>query len=809
MELVQNLIFMNKPFGYISNSVKKIISDFFALKESENQSYNYQYLNGSYYKNLAYAICMWIVAENISSNVKLDIDSMKIGQEIQFQNQFYRYKGRNNLTEEYKIETVNEKSVYERILTREELENEASVVIRTKNRQILSARQKFADFLGLEQASWASDKSIIILMERKYINELLATNVSIGNYKYTFDQVCSSNYLRSDMEIVSLPKMNSVEKPMVLFSSNPQAIVDYLEDNDGAVKEQEIFVLGDKWFKGNQMPNLIDIEDACREYQIPLGIYSSVSMIMKWEALDFVKAFEEEYCWLEPLVSENYQINYHFVENNHDLEKNINLLNEILSEIKFHPSLKYLDKILKIFLKMNYSLTTGKSKTLENQLMNVLEYLERKGISDFDELPDILIEIYENRFGYQVKKKIEQVRCKNSNCAIIVIDQMVSEISELYQNEKQLTVIPYKKVITEDLYNQFDQVILLSPYASDRKKWISSHLCKQVDIIIPRIQEKYLSSSLKSDKKILKKLYQIDFFGHNEDSSAYLHSINKYLHTKKTTIISETEFEIYDALDIIEKDDVNQSITTAKIYNEDYDNTVGDVSLQLDLKSDNVIMTTNYGKLLTIEKDGKIKKITSSEIKVNQDILEIDVPYSDEFYRQRLKKIGGINLDTNRYKEIDIFEYYDYVWKREFVTFINENNLSIKQLKIRFEKLGFLGMSLTFYKRWSSFETIQIVPQNREFIKFIGLIIGNVDIANNYEQYAIASENVKQRLAETREQFIMNIDGKFLEDVILEPTVTGHVIDKVTQINQISLKTIPRNLTNRIIRRNTIEHSER
>lgn len=809
VELVKKLIFLNSPFGYISNNVKKIISDFFALEEIEGQSYNYQYLNGNYYKNLAYAICMWIAAENISSNMKLDIDRLKIGQEIQFQNQFYRYKGKDSLTGKYRIEIVNRKSVYERILPREKLENEASVVIRTKKQKITSARQNFANFLEIEQASWTSDKSIIIIMERKYINELLLANVNIGNDKYTFDQVCSSNYLKNDMEIGSLPKMNSIEEPMVLFSASLQAVVDYLDDNEGAVKEQAVFVLGDKWFKESQMSSLINLEDACCEYQIPLKIYSSIPMVMAWNALDFIGSLESEYCWLDPLEAGNYQFNYHFVENNHEFEKAINQLNEILSEIKLNPDLKYLDKILKIFLKINYSLTTGKSKTLENQLMKVLEYLEKKGISDFDELPDILIEIYENRFGYQVKKKIEQIRHKNSNCAIIVMNQMVSEISELYRNEKQLTVMSYKTVITEDLYNQFDQIILLSPYASDRKKWLSSYCCNQIDIIIPRIQEKYLPSSLNREKKILEKLYQIDFFGQSVESSAYLHSINKYLSQRKLPVIPEGDFEGYDSLDIIEKDDVNQGTSTIENCDEDYDNTVGDVSLQIVLQSGNAIMTTNYGKLFILEKDGKIKRVTSSEIRVNQEVLEILIPYSDEFYRQRLKKFGGTNRDMNRYRDINIFEYYDYLWKREFITFINENNLNTKQLKIKLEKLGFQEKSLPFYKRWSSFETIPIVPQNREFIKFIGLMIGNVDIANNYEQYAVASENVKRRLTETRDRFIISIDGKYLEDVILDPTVIGYVIDKITQINHVSLKDIPRNFTNRIIGRDTVEYSER
>ncbi len=786
------------------------ISDFFALKEMENKSYNYQYLNGNYYNELAYAICMWIVAENISSNVKLDVDSMEIGQEIQFKNEFYRFKGKDEGTDRYRMETINEKFKYENFLTREELEAEGSLVVKVKRRKITSARQKYAEFLQIEQASWTSEKSIILLMERKYIDELLSTNVIIGNVKYTFDQVCSSSYLKSGMEFVSLPKMNSIEKPMVLFSSNPQAIVDYLDNNDAEVKEHTVFVLGDKWLKSSQVSNLFNLEDACREYQIPIKVYSSVPMVMDWIALEFIESLTYEYCWLEPSEVNNYHFHYHFVENNREFESAIKEINHILSDIKTRPHLKYLDKMLKMFLKMNYSLTTGKSKILENQLMDVLGYTEKKSIENFDEISDILINIYENRFGYDVKKKIEEVRHKNSKCVLVVMDEMLLEISDQYKSDKNLSVISYGIVITEDFYNQFDQVILLSPYALERRKWLSSYICKQTDIIVPRIQEEYLMYCLKKEKKLLSKLYDLDYFGHKIDSSVYLDSINQYLTNNKKKVISEPELEIYNNLEIIEKEDMVQSISKSENYIEDYDTSIVDVSLQLNLKSGNAIMTTNYGKLFVVEKDGKIKRVAATSIKVNQEILEISIPYSDEFYRQRLKKIDRIERNTEDYfnKNIDIFEYYDYIWKRKFISFINDNNLNTKQLKESLEILGFPKKSLPFYKNWSSFETIQIVPQNREFIKFIGLMIGDVDLINNYEQYAVASESVKRRLTATRERYITNIEGNYLENIVLDPTITGCVTDKVVQIHQVSMKGIPRGLTNRFIRRDSVEYSE-
>lgn len=127
VEKILDLVFQNSPFGHISDNVYKIISDFFALDEYDNHSYNYQYLNGSYYPSLAYAICMWMVAKNVSSNNKIDLDNLELGEEIQYENQYYKYLGKvskKNVSEEkHKIETIYEKYPVKRTLRRKDLEN--------------------------------------------------------------------------------------------------------------------------------------------------------------------------------------------------------------------------------------------------------------------------------------------------------------------------------------------------------------------------------------------------------------------------------------------------------------------------------------------------------------------------------------------------------------------------------------------------------------------------------------------------------------------------------------------------------------
>ncbi|MBV7391841.1 hypothetical protein KUA55_14220 [Enterococcus sp. ALS3] len=811
MELLEKLIFLNRPFGYISKNVKRVILDLLALEEDGSSSYAYQYFNSSYYGDLAYAIGIWIAAENLSGGGKLLMDTLELGQGFQFRNKYYRYLGKDEIKpENCKVQLIYKNTHGFSSFPKEILENEASAVTQTKNRKLISSRQELADFLEIKEFSRTNNKSIIILMERKLIDELLNTFVDLENEKYSFNQVCSSRYLKDDMEIISLPKMNNVEKPMILFSSSARAVVEYLDEHGDKAEQKKVFVIGDKWLKDSQISNLVNLEDACNEFQIRMRIYTSIPMVMKRDSLDLISSIGEEYCWLSPTDNKAYQFNYQFIENNAAFEESIILLNEVLSKIKLDPFLKYLDKLLKTFLRMSYSLTGGNSKTLESQLILILEYIKKKNLKEFDNLHNILGAIYENRFGYDVKKKIEQVRFKSGKCVLIVTNQMFFEISEVYRKDKQLTIIPYSDVITEDLYNQFDQAILLSPYASDRKKWLSSYFCERVTMLIPRLQEKFLNSAFKKEKQILKRLYTLNYLSEDEVDSAYLQSINDYLTLKKNDAISKEDVEIYESLDI-EWDNSDSHELSMGSCTEDYDNTIVDVESQINLESGDIIMATRYGRLFILEDDGKIKRVEASKIKVDETLVEFTIPYSDEFYRKRLKNTHDRIRNLEDLEKLQSIgdEYYDYFWKRELLTFVKNKGLSAQQLKKRFEKLGFPAKTYQFYKSWSSFETIQILPQNREFIKFVGILTGNKEIVNQYKKYVAASEAVKRKLVDAREQFIDSIEGKNFEDIIIHPVIKDFVTDKVIQIKPVSANNFPRNMTNRIIGRDTIEHFKR
>lgn len=804
MSSAESLVFLNKPNGYVSENVKQIISDFFELEKSGSFSYAYQYLNGSYYSDLAYAICIWIAIQNIMDVKECNLERLEIGETIIYHNEYYTFQGRDTDSEDcYTIESVYEKGNLTVTVPKGSLENGITIVTGSKRREPRPVRQDLADFLGIEKFGRNNDRTIIILMERKKIDKLLDTDVRIGNVVYKFDEVCSSIYLKDDVEKTRLPKMNSVEVPMIIFSSSPRAIAEYLVDMDEEPRLR-LFAIGDKWLKGNQINDLINLEDICREFEIPVRLYASVSMVMTKEAKRLIDSMEEEYCWLDPLEDKTFRFSYHFIENNENFKDFANQLQDSLNKFKLCPDLKYLDKLLRDFLKLKYNLTTGKSSVLDKQLHLIMDYLEKKKFIEFDYLKNILRELYVNRFGFDVAKKIKQIRRKGTKCALIVIDAIVTEASEHYKDDDQMTILAYSNEISEDLYEQFDQAILLSPFPSNRRKWLLSNFCAQVDILVPRLQENYLSRSLSNDKSILEWLYDEDFFGQNKEGSPYLQSINAYFDDAKRVAsvrsTSETDSETYmELFDSMDRQDT-QSFAEVSHW-EDYDNSIVDVESQYDLESGCIIWATKNGKVFILEADNTVRRIDTEKLKLGQMVIEFSIPYSDDFYRKHLKAIYNKNTNTSALDQlpVDGDEYHDYLWKSELLNYVRKENLNPQKLKEKIERLGFPERSVQFYKNWSSIDSIQMLPHNREFIKFVGQMIGNSDIANHYEKYATASEAVKKRISEIREQVIEGIDGNPLEKVISLPIIIEFKVDTIINIHQILKKDVPRYSTNKII----------
>ncbi|EOJ99537.1 hypothetical protein EG868_08050 [Enterococcus faecalis] len=805
MDAVMQLLISTNPFGYISKNLKKVLNDFLAC-DSLGESYAYQYLNSSYYKELILLICLMVSYKNISNGEKINVDNLDIGTNILFQKEYYIFEGRDKINEGYYIltPTYKKKSPVTRILKKNVIENEASIVSDVKRRKVSNTKEDFGKQLGLSSISWTNEDSVIIILEKKILNEIMNVQFNINGKNSYLGEFCIAKYLKETIVFEQLPHSNFAEKPMVIFSSNIGAVIEYLDENDGDISEKRVYVIGDKWFSNGQFSNLFTLEDACDDFGIPMTVFSSIPSVMDESKLKFLEKMDREFCWLESKEFSKMEISFEFVSSNEEFDNAITKLNEYIGDIREIPRLKYLDKLLKRFLKMNYSQVIGYSRTLEQQMIIVSEYMEKLNLEETEKISGILYDIYCNRFGFQNKKIIESIRSKDK-CALVVMDEMVEETKKIYMNDDTITVLPYSEKIYEDLYGTFDSVILLSPYARDRKKWLSSYLTNKLFVVSPDLQEKYLMHSLKRDKRIIQHLYTLDN-SYSDRDSAYLKAINKYFEkTMREKQVNNNcdDKVLYDELDKEEDPQKeylslinNLIITTSEIETESEKQLVN-VVRGIDLESGKNIFGTEFGKFFILQ-ENFCRKTDVNNIQIGQNIVEFEVAYSDTLYREQLKKynfINGIFIDSTLDENLRL----DYFWKMILLEYIKEREMTPTQFKERMDELGAIDKSITFYGSWSSIDKMPILPRDSSFIYYIGLLTKNSELTNEPDKYYSASTIVKKNLNYERDRLMDSIDGRKLNEIIKDSSIKSYSVDKVILVEDIDIEDVPRYLTNKFL----------
>lgn len=805
MDAVMQLLISTNPFGYISKNLKKVLNDFLAC-DSLGESYAYQYLNSSYYKELILLICLMVSYKNISNGEKINVDNLDIGTNILFQKEYYIFEGRDKINEGYYIltPTYKKKSPVTRILKKNVIENEASIVSDVKRRKVSNTKEDFGKQLGLSSISWTNEDSVIIILEKKILNEIMNVQFNINGKNSYLGEFCIAKYLKETIVFEQLPHSNFAEKPMVIFSSNIGAIIEYLDENDGDISEKRVYVIGDKWFSNGQFSNLFTLEDACDDFGIPMTVFSSIPSVMDESKLKFLEKMDREFCWLESKEFSKMEISFEFVSSNEEFDNAITKLNEYIGDIREIPRLKYLDKLLKRFLKMNYSQVIGYSRTLEQQMIIVSEYMEKLNLEETEKISGILYDIYCNRFGFQNKKIIESIRSKDK-CALVVMDEMVEETKKIYMNDDTITVLPYSEKIYEDLYGTFDSVILLSPYARDRKKWLSSYLTNKLFVVSPDLQEKYLMHSLKRDKRIIQHLYTLDN-SYSDRDSAYLKAINKYFEkTMREKQVNNNcdDKVLYDELDKEEDPQkeylslINNLIITTSGIETESEKQLVNVVRGIDLESGKNIFGTEFGKFFILQ-ENFCRKTDVNNIQIGQNIVEFEVAYSDTLYREQLKKynfINGIFIDSTLDENLRL----DYFWKMILLEYIKGREMTPTQFKERMDELGAIDKSITFYGSWSSIDKMPILPRDSSFIYYIGLLTKNSELTNEPDKYYSASTIVKKNLNYERDRLMDSIDGRKLNEIIKDSSIKSYSVDKVILVEDIDIEDVPRYLTNKFL----------
>lgn len=828
MDKSKSVLSIMKPFGYISKNKKAFLSYFIDYENTKRiSSIAFSYYNTSLYRELILLLCFSTVERNIKSLRPMNIKSLYkgapliyTGKSIHHKGSIFTYEGINEKTGDIivrplKITKVTgdmheyPKENFEKIFSLIEIDIDEF----SKKKKFIDVRDRFAYLFGIEKINRVTDERIVILASKRLIDEIVETVYKLNDQTFRLKDVCNFNYLKSTGELVSYSSTSIVEKPMVIFSSHIFSLIDYIEDVYDKSSDLIVNVIEDKWIKKAQISNLYSLKNVCKEEDVTLRVVASMSSVLNDEALNLFTELSGINIWENCEIFKDTKpvIKVKLVACNKEFSEALDFFSNYLELIKEESHLLFFDKLLKKYLKLIFSQIDNNSSVIGEFMSKVSEYGERIQAPNLNEVHQAIYNIFDNRFGNKMKSTLERMIDTDGKTALVVMDEMTYEVKEYYSKNRNITIYSLTSEITEDIYDEYSKIIIISPYVNERRRWMYSGLETPMYFLIPEVQTKYLEKSLKKDLKSFSKITEMNGFETNFIIKNYEEVIKQILDSIAVSN-QDQQNSFTNRMEGIEEDDNSSTELSQKRF-EHILETVEDSEFLDTSSSQNIFVTVNYGidllsgdhvlgtskgKIFILDSQEKCRKIPISQLKVNHKIIDFIIPYSDEFYRRNLKLL----LDNNLlYHEVETSEYLDVYWKMRLINYVKENELTTKQIQEEIESKGYRKRSEKFYISWTEIDKLRIKPHDVSFIKYIGDVVGDVDLSVNPEKYYYASKNVKRNLYELREKTLDSFNGKSLAEVLKLKIIDSYSIEEIINIERIEIEEVRRTMTNKVLRR--------
>lgn len=229
---------------------------------------------------------------------------------------------------------------------------------------------------------------------------------------------------------------------------------------------------------------------------------------------------------------------------------------------------------------------------------------------------------------------------------------------------------------------------------------------------------------------------------------------------------------------------------------------IGDTSSEvkihwiLALENNKQILGTDFGKVGVINDKFKYELKSYEDIHPGMQIIDLDIPYSSVGYRKKIAKYFKLADHGDLVNEhLDEYEYMDLYWKYIFISYIQKKKLNAQQTSELFKKIGYVK-SASYFATWINIKKIPILPHDIYFIKYIGIIVGDTNIENEFKRYYLASKKIKTLLYTQRELALNSYIGKEIESIKM---MNEFEKEKVISKNIIHNMYASREQTNKII----------
>ncbi len=796
---ITELILMNRPYGYVTASQKKILEDFVNIRTNEMSANCYLYKNKSFYENLILHNCLRVTEENLESNNTSVLDHLKIGSIILYKNQSYIFKGKKDDGDTFVLELLRKKgSPVLNYVPKKQLEKNIKLIEKAKTRNAVDYRQTVSELIGLREYNYTNEKLEVIIAPKIILSKLWNDTIKFNKLPYHLGELCCGRYLNRNEKLESIPYTNNYEIPNIIFTSDILALSNKLLNNELPEDLCRINIMGLDIYKDKEKDNLIELIEITNSSNIQLNIFSDFSSFMNNNGIEVLKSLNVYKNWIADAPFESaYQIEYDFVSTNNEFKNYSSTLDSLINNLEDNYGYNWVKSRFFKIVNMIYGQSFGNSNALNEEIQDLRNWISNNEVENSNEILEFISSIYANRFGFQVKKTIDNSIERNQRIGIVVKDIFKFETQHVY---KGCEVLALEEDIKESLYDRFDKIILVNPYSSQRRKWISSGICNNIIVLYPDILKQNIARALKLDKKYLNQIIQ-------SGKEGLL--VNKYIQKIEDTIetinneYQNSQSEINELNWSVEEPELTENYyeiykrhnsTDAQIYQND-DNTLVDINWGFTLSTGHHILATGFSRFLSINENKIIRKKSVEDLSLNDRLIFFEIPYSDAEYRDLLAT--KLNKPITILKE-ENYIINDFYWRKTLLNYINQKYIGPKGLKELFNQHGYTEKSKGFYSSWMKVSTMPILPRDKDFIKYVGIITGNSLLVEYYEQYYEASKLVKDKLAFNRHNIVDSIEGKTideLETLKLNNFIEGNIVSK----SFVEIKNVPRYLTNKVL----------
>ena len=305
---IKSFIIKSRPFGYISNRQKQVMEEISKFN-TKGESFTYQYLNESFYCNVISMLCLQLVLNNIENDKPLSIADLLLHDSIEYRKSYYYFEGCNG-DGTYNLKAAdNRKNSCDMIVPENLLLQFGHRSRKVKKRKANNYLHDFAQYFGLELKGLVNNGQVAVLLMKDVYNKIVQSKYIVENQQLFFSQICNSEYLTGSGKINLSLHADTANEPLVLFCSNANAFINYLDDRRKPFKK--IYVFGDKWYMDNYLSDILSLPDLANESNTALSLISSNNVANNIDSMRMIKTIQPSRNWLSDYEESLSFVNVH------------------------------------------------------------------------------------------------------------------------------------------------------------------------------------------------------------------------------------------------------------------------------------------------------------------------------------------------------------------------------------------------------------------------------------------------------------------------------------------------------------------